>query len=163
MVCLLAILAWGALLTVSPYYRTKFIIRQVAALDPNVAVNLQTRFFIGSKPTNQIIRALTDLLSDPNPQVRYIAVRWLSDFRYNHFHPFYLPLDEQKRQERIEFVEMLKNAGLEKKLHESIKEEPLEIAANAISMLSVFRNDRSVDLLISIIKDCRNEITGVST
>jgi hypothetical protein len=74
---LMVLVGWGTLLVCSPYYRTLFIIRHVATINDAMGLVCENRFWlnIDGMPDG---KALSELLEDSDPQVRYLATRLIA-------------------------------------------------------------------------------------
>ncbi len=79
-VATLFVMGWIAFMTFDEAYRIHFFIRHVASKNSLLAMSYGQRHFyhgLSPEPTPAALRALVDLLHDPDRQTRYLAITYL--------------------------------------------------------------------------------------
>jgi len=131
--------AWVAMMFFDQGYRTRFFVKQIASRNPILAMICRDRYHYSYWDKKDIppavLRALVDLLRDDDPQVRYVAVNYLG----------------ATWGENLYGVE-----NAEKNLREAAGDSDPLIAAPALSLLGLFKDDRNVEFLRTTLNDVTN-------
>ena len=125
------LIIWTVALVASPRYRTRFLVRHIASRNIGIATMCGVRVFYRNV-SPEVIAELVDLLSDENPQVRYLAIGYISSAC--------MDSDGKKALAQIE--------GIEQKLRTAAEDPIPEVAGTAMIMLANFKNEENLDLLL---------------
>jgi hypothetical protein len=137
---LAVIICWGGLLVCSPYYRTLFIVRHVATINEGMGLICE-EWAIPEISRFPCVKALSTLLVDADPQVRYLAARFIAlKFSKNLF---------------VELEDPLR-AELKAHLLKAVEDPQPEIAYFAAWALRSCRDPDVVDGLINKLKASEN-------
>jgi HEAT repeat protein len=125
-------------LVVSPSRRLKFIVRHVAGRNTGLGLLVQMRLFYPycyeREPPAYVIRSLADLLSDENPQVRYLAVEYLGS----------VLMESPRDPEAVAAIRDIEGA-----LRTAAADPVAEVAGGALMLLGNYRNEHNIELLRS--------------
>jgi HEAT repeat protein len=122
-----------------PRFRVKFLVKYFAPINVPAGLIVEARMFNNSSLAE--IDALADMLSDEDPQVRYLASRYLTSAwsgRYG---------DEETAT---------KIPGLKERLQAAANDDVPDVAANALFMLGDFNDEQNVEFLLRKLRDARN-------
>jgi len=134
------ILLWILALMFFQGYRTRFLVKYVARINPNAGVMVEMRSYYNKSPGH--IEALVDLLGDRDPQVRYLAARFL---------------DNTMMYGNDEAEDVLRRVpSIRARLRELASDDVPEVAAAAIRFLGSPGNPEDVDFLLSKLKTSRH-------
>jgi HEAT repeat protein len=137
------LLVWVLALILFPSYRVRFLVKHVARLNTNLGVICENRFVPAVHPRHRM-KALVGLLDDPDPQVRYLAARfivttgWEDDYRHGTEESY------------------LSGEVAEAKLRTVAKDEVPAIAQYGIEALGAFKSPENVDFLLAKLMDNRH-------
>ncbi len=74
--CIALSAAWGCLIAFSPVYRTAFIVRHIASVNVPLGMICEN-VWIRRIPAVPRVKGLSKVISDSDPQVRYLAARFM--------------------------------------------------------------------------------------
>ena len=132
---LAVLVLWLVALVLLPGYRTRFLVKYVARLSPPLGMVVEARLF--GPQSCEVIDALSRLLSDPDPQVRYLAARLLNAA---------WPCDDKA----LEMASRI--PGLEQRLRAAAADEVAEVADYTVGLLALFPSESTVDCLLARLK-----------
>ena len=124
---------WALALFLFEGYRTRIAVKYLARLNPQLGMFVDTWCWQRHSPAH--IGALVDLLSDPNPQVRYLAARFLTNS---------WPSGDDEEEARL----LPQLPGLEKRLRAAAADHVPDVAASAMCVLGCFRSSETTDFLL---------------
>lgn len=138
------VVVWILLFILSPSYRLKFIVRHFAARNIGIGLLLETRLFYPyayrQTVPSYMLRSLADLLSDPNPQVRYLAMAYLS----------HIAVCRDDMTRAFAGIE-----GMDRALRTATDDPVSEVAQGALMLLGNFKSEGNVALLRGKLKSHR--------
>ncbi len=126
------LLVYFLALLVLPSCRTKIMVKYVARINDHMGVFVET--YLYTHRSRGQVHALADMLSDSNPQIRYLAARFLGCTAPCH---------------DLDPAVVLPVPGLQTKLRAAVKDDLLDVAITAIWMLGYFDSEDTVDLLLT--------------
>ena len=129
--------SWAILFFSSPYYRTKFLVRHVAPANDIFGMLCEHRIASADSEAPRV-KALSELLSDPDAQIRYLAARFMA------YHERGGCTDDNS----VWFQD-----GIKEKLMQAADDPNPEIATLAMFSLSIYRDRDVTDLLIKKLKE----------
>ena len=130
------LVGWILALVLFPSYRVRFLVKYVAPLNTNLGA-LCENWFVPGVHRRYRMKALVSLLDDPDPQVRYLAARFLETTSWS---------DDGSDEDFPAEPEM------QAKLRAAADDDILEVAASAIWQLAAFKNQANVEFLIEKLK-----------
>jgi HEAT repeat protein len=137
------LLVWVLALILFPSYRVRFLVKHVARLNENLGVICENQLVPRVHPRHRM-KALVSLLDDPDPQVRYLAARFIVTIGWR---------DDDLHDTEESF---LVGPEVESKLRAAADDDFAEVAAYAIEALGSFKNPENVDFLLAKLKDNRH-------
>jgi len=133
------LLVFAVSLAVHPGWRTRFLVKYVARVNTPLGLMVERSLWDTVSPAK--IDALADLLSDPNPQVRYLAARFLE---------IAWPRDEENE------APIKRIPGLKQRLQAAADDEVVDVAAHALRLLDSFTDQQNVDFLLAKLEASRH-------
>ncbi len=172
---LAVIVGWGALLICSPNYRTLFIVRHVATINEGMGLICE-EWAIPEISRLPCVKALSTLLVDADPQVRYLAARFIAlKFSKNLFVELEDPLRAELKAHLLKAVEdpqpeiadfatwALQSCrdpdvvdGLVKKLTASVDYD--ELASTLLHILGTIGDPRAIKVIHPLCENPRKDI-----
>ncbi len=139
------LILWIAALKTYPAYRTRVLVKVLAALahgfDGSLVAGIESIIFRQCDSLESVTE-LTHLIADQNPQVRYNAVRLLVRLS-----PSFGLVGYGRGEKYIRQIPELENT-----LRAAVDDEVFEVASYSALMLGSFKNDANTELLISRLK-----------
>jgi hypothetical protein len=125
-------------LVVSPWLRTRFLVKWVAQVNTHTGLVVENWFF--NHASQSAADHLADLLSDPDAQTRYLAVRCL--------YGAWIGLSSEKGS-------VAQVPGMKARLQAAASDEVPEVAAQALWMLRDFHDEQNLDFLLARLDEVR--------
>jgi hypothetical protein len=129
-VCLIA---WATALLVSPRYRAKCIVRYIARVNPGFGIYCEARL-LPAIPQPARVAGLTELLRDPDAQIRYLAASFLDDYSLENDAAWIQP-------------------GVREALMAAANDPDAVTAAHVIGELEHYRDEQTISFLLQKLRD----------
>jgi hypothetical protein len=126
---------WGCLFAFSPHYRTSFLVRRIARINTSLGLLCEGRI-LSSTPFAPVLKALAALHDHPDPQVRYLAARFIADSSRS--------FSDTNSDTNAWF-----QTGVKDDIMRAVNDPDAEIATHAVYTLKNYRDPAVTDLLLS--------------